>query len=294
MSESTMRVPGTTGPRGRRLIGITGLVTALAVSACGGAASPAPSTGPGDTGAPIASTTTSATSAPTPASGETTAPGDTGGANGGTAFAAATTALNALDSYAFKVEIQSTNVSGSVTTTSHQVMSGVVENKPDKASTFLQSTLDASGNATSGTGIITIGDKAWISSGGTNGPWTEVPASSADIFVQSLASFRPEQMFGLYFAGIGGDFTVAGSETKNGIATTHYSGDQSVGSLLGAIANFQGQWKSDVWIANDGGYLVHSEASATGATGPASGSFLILVDITNPNAAGPVQSPPPG
>lgn len=280
---------GARGALSVRRIGVAGLVVALAVGACGGSASPAPSTGPGTSTGPGASASAAATQGP----GDTSAPGDTGGPNGGTAFSAATTALNALDSYAFKVEIESTSVTGSVTTTSHQVMTGVVENKPDKASTFLQSTLDASGNETSGTGIITIADKAWISSGGPNGPWTEVPVAQADIFVQSMAAFRPEQMFGLYFAGIGGDFTVAGTETKNGVAATHYSGNQAVGTLLGAVAGFQGQWSSDVWIANDGGYLVHSEASATSAAGAEGGSFKILVDITNPNAAGPVQSPPP-
>ena len=283
------REPGHAG--GGRLVGAVALVAALALGACGGAASPAASTGPGASSSPGSSQ--AATTSPTQAPGTSTGPSGAGGENGGTAFQAATTALNALDSYAFKVEIQSTSVTGSVATSQHQVMTGVVENKPDKATSLFQSDLDASGNVTTGTGIITIADKAWISNGGPDGPWTEVPAAQADIFVQSLATFRPEQMFGLYFAGIGGDFTVAGTDTKNGVATTHYTGDQSVGTLLGAIANIQGTWSSDVWIANDGGYLVHSEASATSAAGAEGGSFKILVDITDPNTAGPVQSPPP-
>ena len=107
-------------------------------------------------------------------------------------------------------------------------------------------------------------------------------------WIQTMAAFRPEQMFGLYFAGMGGDFQGGETETKNGIASTHYTGDEGVGTLLGSVAGFQGDWKSDVWIANDGGYLVHSEASATSAAGE---TFLILVDVTDPNAAGPILPP---
>ena len=126
----------TNGPRARsgaRRIWAGGLIAALVLSACGGSSSAAPTTGPGGSGGPGSSATTTSS----PGSGNTTGPGDTGSANGGTAFQAATTALNALDSYAFKVEIQSTSVSGSVTTSSHQLMTGVVENKPDKGDVAL-------------------------------------------------------------------------------------------------------------------------------------------------------------
>ena len=277
---------------GPRRIAVLGLIAGLALSACGGSSSAAPASGPGNSLAPGSTGSAAVTQGASQAPGDTGTPGGTGGGKGGEAFSAATTALNALDSYAFKVEIQSSSTTGSVTTASHNIISGVVENKPDKASTLMQTELDASGNVTSSTGIITIGTQAWLQDA-ANGPWTEVPAAQADIFIQSMAGFRPEQMFGIYFAGIGGDFSSAGTETKNGVATTHYKGDQAIGTLLGSIAGFQGTWSSDVWIANDGGYLVHSEASAQAATGAEGGSFLILVDITNPNSAGPVQSPSP-
>ena len=266
---------------------VVALSAGLALSACGGSAA---TNGPGSTGVAGATGTPGSTGTASQEPGVT--PG-TGGPDGGTAFGAATTALAALDSYAFKVEVQTSSTAGSVTTASHQVYAGIVENKPDKASTFEQSDLDANGNVTNGTGIITIGDKAWISAGGPDGPWTEVPAAQAQIFATSMAAFRPEQMFGLYFAGLGGDFASAGSETKNGVDCTHYKGNQNVGALLGSIAGFQGQWSSDVWIANDGGYLVHSEAKATGTDAATGGSYESVVDITNPNSAGPV-SPPPG
>jgi hypothetical protein len=180
-------------------------------------------------------------------------------------------------------------VTGGVTTASHMVMSGVVVNQPEKASSLEQEELDAAGNVTSSSGIIVIGTDAWVGSGGDT--WTPIPAAQADAFIQAMAGFRPEQMFGMYFAGFGGNFSEVGSESKNGIDSTHYQGDEEVGALLGQIAGFQGQWTSDVWIAKDGGFLVHSEAGAEAAAGAEAGSFHIVVDITDPNSAGPVEPP---
>lgn len=261
-----------------------GLVAAvvLLAAACGGAASPSPSSGgPAGTEGPGVSDE--------PTAGVTAGPGESSGTAGtGTAaFTAATTALDALDSYAYSVEIQSSGAGGA----SHTLMTGVVVNKPSKASSLEQATIEADGTKSGETGIILIGDQAWLRNGAPTAPWTEVPASQAAIFVQTFAAYRPEQMFGIYFAGIGGNFADAGSETRNGVSATRYKGDEAVGAILGAIAGVQGTWSSDVWIANDGGYLVRSEASATAGTGTAGGSFSIVVDITEINSAGPIAPP---
>ncbi len=267
--------------RGRQPLLILGMIGVLVLAACGGAASQAPTPGSDD------STGQGDTPTPTPIIGtdESIAPGD-----GDTAFAAATTALDALDSYAFRVEIASSSTEGETTTFSRTVMSGVVVNRPEKASSLEQADLDEDGNVNSSSGTIVIGAEAWIRSG-PDDPWTAIPAAQADLMIQSMAAFRPEQMFGLYFAGIGGNFTSLGSETKNGVKATHYQGDEAVGTILGAIAGFQGAWSSDAWIADDGGFLVHSEASAEAAAGSDAGSFLIMVDITDPNSAGPIERP---
>jgi hypothetical protein len=90
---------------------------------------------------------------------------------------------------------------------------------------------------------------------------------------------------------MGGAFTKVGTESKNGIDSTHYQGDESVGAILGTIAGVNGTWTSDVWIANDGGFLVHSEAGAKAAAGSDAGSYLIVVDISDPNSAGPIEPP---
>ena len=256
-----------------------GMIAAVAFAGCGGSATTAPSSGPGGSAAPGDGTTESQGPA------ESTAAG-----NGGEAFAAATTALDNLDSYAFKVELQSTTTTSGTPVTSHMVLSGVVVNAPTEASSLQQKELDADGNVTTSTGIIVIGTDAWVQ-GDVDSPWTAIPASSAGAFIQAMAGFRPEQMFGLYFAGVGGDFSAVGSESKNGVDSTHYQGDADIGTFLGQVAGFDGQWSSDVWIANDGGYVVHSEAGADAAAGAEAGTFHIVVDITDPNSAGPVEPP---
>lgn len=278
----------TIGTGGRTSLPALGLVSVLLVGACGGSASQAPSPGSGGSAAPGETAGPGDTGAPEPTqgSGGTVAPGD-----GSEAFGAATTALDALDSYAFRVEITSTSTTGSITTSSRTLMSGVVVHKPEEASSLQQAELDDAGNITSGSEIRIIGANAWMRSVPGDEPWTAIPAAQAGVFVQSMAAFRPEQMFSLYFAGIGGNFIEVGTETKNGVETTRYKGDEAIGAMLGAIAGVQGAWSSEVWIANDGGFLVRSEASAQGASGTDSGGYTMIVDITDPNSAGPIEPP---
>jgi hypothetical protein len=254
------------------------LVALLGVAACGGGSSTAPTGGPG------ASPTSGETEGPdeSEGTGESQAPGDAS-----EAFTAATTALDALDSYSYSVEIEAVDTASG---TSHTRLSGTVDNAQD-GRLLNQQTLDADGNVTDESAILIIGTGAWLRQGGDDAEWTAVPAAQADVFVQSLAAYRPEQMFGLYFAGFGGNFAEVGSETKNGVETTHYQGDEALGAMLGAIAGVQGKWSSDAWIATDGGYLVHSEASAAGESGGTGGSFKIVVDITDINSAEALQPP---
>ena len=259
---------------------ILAIGAALIAAACGGSASAAPTLAPGET----------ATPAPTATSDATAPVSSDGVPDGSLAFSAATSALDALDSYEFQVEIATSKTTAGVETKSRTVMSGVVVNRPDKASSLLMDEYDAADTITSSTGILIIGASSWTRNGASD-PWVAIPTAQADLFIQGFASFRPEQIFGLYFAGLGNDFTSAGSETKNGVPSTHYKGGEAIGSILSAIAGFQGTWNSDVWLATDGGFLVHSEASGEGLSGADTGTFLMTVDISKPNAAGPITPP---
>ncbi len=266
--------------RGRRPVLILGLIGALVLAACGGAASEPPT--PDSNEPPGQGDTPTPTPEPIIGTEDTPAPGD-----GSAAFSAATTALDALDSYAFRVQIKSTTTNNGTVSISDSVYSGVVVSKPTEANSLQIAELDADGNVTSGTEFVIIGAEAWLRDVGSEA-WVAIPAAQVSTM---FTAFRPEQMFGTYFAGFGGNFKTVGTESKNGVDTTHYQGDEAIGSILGSIAGVNGTWTSDAWIANDGGFLVHSEAGVEAAAGTDGGSFLIVVDITDPNSAGPIEPP---
>ncbi|MEO8468979.1 MAG: hypothetical protein ABI573_04860 [Chloroflexota bacterium] len=253
------------------------LGASLLAAACGGSASAAPTLAPGETA--------------TPAPGTTANPGSSAGTpDGALAFGQATSELDALDSYEFNAEIASTTTTAGVENRNRTVMTGVVVNRPDKASSLQMDEYDDSGNISSTTGIVIIGDASWVRND-ASGPWEAIPLAQASLFAQSFAAFRPEKLFGVYFATLGNDFTNAGNETKNGVPSTHYKGGEGIGSVFAAIAQFQGTWTSDVWLATDGNYLVHSEAIGQGTADGDTGSFKMTVDISKPNSAGPIETP---
>jgi hypothetical protein len=94
-------------------------------------------------------------------------------------------------------------------------------------------------------GMIRIGDKLWFQSGEQ---WIEV--SSDD-----MASSMDDMFFNLdsVAAGLTGDAKLVGQEDVNGVATRHYTFDESLmGTVLGAYEKVQG----DVWVAEEGDYVV--------------------------------------
>ena len=264
------------------------LAAAWLAAACGGSSSSAPngSAGPSVAGSSGASIEPS-TAASEPAASEPSA-------SGGYDFSKAADNLSALDSYKFDVRI--TSVKGTTSTSTFDEgtteMSGTVVNAGTKASSLHLKTTDKNGTVTDETEIVIIDQAAYLRSGGASSTWQQVPAAQAGVFVQSMASFRPEQLFSLYFIPIGTDNTTVGDEQKNGVATTHYKGGEDIGTILGAIAGVQGAWTSDLWIAKDGEYLVASEAGVQASSENGGGSFSIVVDVTDANSADNTITPP--
>lgn len=268
-----------------RRVAAGAMVLGISLAACGGSASQAPSQSAGSESQTPSMVPTAVPTAATP-------PSATAGATANPAdFSNAATALANLDSYKFDVEIQSSSAGTAGTQAGSTSFTGTVVNKPDKAQTLDMVQKDATGTVTDATSYIVMTGAAWVKSG-ASGTWQQIPAAQADLFMGTLTAFRPEQLFSLYFLPGATDNTAVGTEQKNGVATTHYKGGDAIGAILSAIAGVSGQWSSDVWIANDGGYLVHSEASVAAATSSSGGSFSIVVDITDINASGNAVSAP--
>lgn len=260
-------------------LGVSGLVLAFAIAACDSTTSSPHSFG--ESASPGALQPSGAASQPAGSEGIAVD------------FSNAAEALNALDSYSFSVEIQSTNTQAgqAVAHAGTTTMSGTVINAPEKASSLHLVTADVAGTITDETEIVVVGASSYLRSGGATGSWQEIPAAQAGAFKQLLDSFRPEEMFALYFVPIGTDSTFVGQETRNGVASTHYRGGEDVGAILGSIAGVQGSWSSDIWLAQAGGFLVASQAGVQGSDANGGGTFAIEVNITDVNSAPAVTKP---
>jgi hypothetical protein len=102
-----------------------------------------------------------------------------------------------------------------------------------------------------GFSTIRIGDTMWFQA---DDQWIEV--SSDD-----MASSMEDTLFSLNqaTAGLSGDAKLVGNEDVNGIATRHYSFDETIpGMNLGIY----GKIKGDVWVAEEGDYTVKYVYSA--------------------------------
>lgn len=266
---------------------------ALVVAACGSSATPAPTSGPGASAAATGATGANGTPGSTGAPGGTGGPGGTGSAGGtgsdGFDFSSAATNLKQLDSYAFSVEIVSSNTTATGVKAGTNLFSGVVNNK-DSSQTLSMITKDASGTITDQTDIVLLATGAWMRDG-ANANWEVVPAEQASLFAATFGAFRPEQLFSIYFLPAATNNSRVGDENRNGVATTHYRGGDGIGSILSTLTGVSSSWASDIWIAKDKGYLVHSEARAQGATASSAGGFSVVVDITNINGNNTVRAP---
>jgi hypothetical protein len=255
----------------RPLAGLVVLVLMVAACGGGGSASPAASA---EGSAPPAATDAPATEAP-PA-GETPAAG-------GPDVAGAAAALSDLESYHLKLAMRLQGVEDGTFAAFGDglTMEGTVIFKPVRAADITM----AMGTAEQplDMGYRVIGDQAWISMGGS---WMETPADDAQQTIDSLA---PEKLVS-GFGSIPGLATV-GDETKNGVATTHYSAS---GDALGVELNdvfglADATWTVDFWVAKDGGYAVAYSVLGQGSTG----LFEMTLDVSGINDPSNVVEPPP-
>jgi hypothetical protein len=178
--------------------------------------------------------------------------------------------LAALDSYQFSWSFSSASSTATSADTGSYQTSGTVINKPTKAYKinnmgFLQ--------------VIVIGDKGWMSSDNGNTWMTDTTYTSDS---SSLDSLLPSSLYGSDFDTNASEFTVAGSETKNGVDCIHYTGSSNLGAI-GALTGVNATFKSDLWVAKSGNYPVSGFYGWTAASGGEAGSWGYQFDITHVN-----------
>jgi hypothetical protein len=121
----------------------------------------------------------------------------------------------------------------------------------------------------SGQRIVIIGDEAWVDSG--SGFTTVDPSMAQAIF----GLYDPAVLIGAFAQpGVMTGADEVGIEEKNGVQARHFRVDAS--SMIGAVASMPPGSAVDIWVAEDGGYLVSMAVS-----GLAEGDFSM--DVTNVN-----------
>lgn len=256
----------------RPLVGCAALVLVIAACGGGGGASPAAPT--------EGAATPAATEAPASSAAPTEAPSaDAGAPNVGGAAAA----LADLQSYHLKITMKMDGVENSMFSAFGEglTMEGTVIFKPVKAADITMSMGTAAQPMEIGYRVI--GDKAWVSLGDA---WMETPAEDAQATIDGLA---PAKLLGS-FGSVAG-LAPVGDETKNGVATTHYSASgPELGAMMGSSLGLpDATWTVDFWVAKDGGYAVGYSVVGESATG----SFEMTVDVSEiDNPANTVEPPP--
>lgn len=97
---------------------------------------------------------------------------------------------------------------------------------------------------------IHIGDRFWFQSGDQ---WIEMSSSELGEFDQMFYGLDSAT------AGLSGDAKLVGQEDLNGVATYHYSFDETI---LGAGAGVYSSIRGEVWVAVEGEYVVKYDYAA--------------------------------
>jgi hypothetical protein len=242
---------------------------------------------------PTAEPTAEATEAPTSEStaGSTASAAPESSADTGQ-LAQAGTLLSDLTSYKLEVKLQGGSFVG--TDASNPItMKATVVLKPERAMEFTIAGM-GTGDATGMTYVI-IGTKAWMVIGGTS---MAAPEGSAGSFDQMFESLAPDKMFGSQYGAYITGMENVGTEQKNGVAATHYRGSEA---SLQALAKLAGgadmpfdvsKWTMDVWVAQNGGYLVSALQQGVIQTGETKGTYLVEMNISNINDPTNKVTPP--
>lgn len=222
-----------------RRAGLAGvlMIAALSLAACGSGSTPS---GAG-------STATTETPAPSVDAGTSVEP-STGIALPTFDLSALATSLDNVDSYRITIATGGE--------TAYQAM---VVTKP-----VLSRDVTVSGQR-----FVVIGDEVWME---TDGQLVPAPAQMASGL---LSTFDPALLVGA-FAQPGAMFGASelGSEEKNGVQAKHFKVDSS--SLVGTFASMPPGSSIEIWIAEDGGYLVSMSAIGLGDED-------FAMDVTNVN-----------
>jgi hypothetical protein len=244
--------------RPNRVPAVLSLVASLAlVAACSSAAG---------TASPGATQGASATEAPV-----ATAGGATAGPQATFDFGTATNLAN----------LQSYKITMMITGSSTVNVESIVVNGANPA----KQVTSTSGSEV--TRVVEIGQDVWVDEGSGKFVKNALPKAAVDAMFQD---FDPLVLMGSFRANPDiGFLQNVGTEQKNGVSATHYHADQNTQLPLGASPIPAGT-VFDMWVANDGGYVVALEA--TGVESAATNAGTVQIELTNVNDPSLTVTPP--
>jgi hypothetical protein len=243
--------------QGRGLL-VLSVITALALSACGGSSATA-TPGSANNGGNAAS-----------------ANANGNGAGSGSGLSGAASAFSTIDSYKFSMTLAGSDLGSTLAMLGGPSPSG---NAPFTYSgTMIVKPAEAADISMTGFHVIEIGGYDYLDIGDTGG------------FVKSAVegtgmtdSLSPIQMFqNVVDPSVISGYNKVGSETKNKVGTDHYQASAAALAAYGAMLSVTGAtWTADVWIAQNGGYPVSMSILAKASDN--SILYEIQFDITNIN-----------
>lgn len=231
------------------------MVLAVALAACGGS-SPSPSSG-GEAQASSGAEESMGESME-PSVAESAEPTD-----GALDVGKAADSVSGLTSYQLDVTVESAGETQTITI--------LATKSPVEASHYTM------GGASPLDMIVIDGEGAWIKQGDT---WS-APQGGTDLYLSVFDFFAPDRIVSTYRLGLyAANFAEQGSEERNGVSSTHFHLDASGISGPGS-ENFPDDGTFDLWVANDGGYLV---SLVFGGTDPETGERSDLtMDVSRVN-----------
>ena len=132
---------------------------------------------------------------------------------------------------------------------------------------------------------VVIGDEAWLRPGG--GRWHKSPGGAAD-FDAAFTALSPIDLAS-GFESLAGGLVAIGTETRNGIPTTHYRADsQSPGTAAAGLS----KGTADVWLAVAGGYLAALDVAGTWDVDGTPTPVTLRIDVSHVNDRANVITPP--
>jgi hypothetical protein len=218
----------------------------LVVAACG-------STAPATTNPTDAASAAPATPAPSAAVVPTDAPASEAASGSDLDLTGAAGALDSIEKYQIDMTI-----SGLVPGVTEEItMTGIID-QPNDAYQIEMTGFSAIPGAAAFS-LIVIGDDAWMDAGGTG--YMKQPGG-ATAFDSVRTGFAPGALLtSIPTTGIG--WNKIGDETKNGVGAGHYHVD--AGSVPAFAAELGSDAEMDVWLADEGGYLVSMTLTGTQA-----------------------------